>query len=326
MTAPATRIARVLCLRASAAIGPREENAMTDASTTSRAPAPGRSAQAPGSPFFRAGARHRFTARSARVVSVERVAPVMLRVRVSGAEFSDFVSTGPADHVRVYFPDPDTGELVAPAPVGPGEDGIVRPDAPAHARDFTPLRLVRDGDDDVVAVDLDFFLHVAPGPAARWAARADVGDEIVVVGPRGSKGAPQGAERAILVCDETALPSATRWLTDLPATTRVDVVATTEDDGAWVGDYLSSTSGRDDARVHILRAGSTDLTSTVAGLAPDASTFVFAAGEASALVPLRRLLRRELNLAAEQVALSGYWKRGTAGFDHHSPVDPSDPD
>ncbi|MCC2033221.1 siderophore-interacting protein [Microbacterium allomyrinae] len=301
---------------------------MTDASTVRRddGQRPARPAVDPSSPFFRAGGRNRFTARRARAIAVEQVAPVLLRVRLTGPDFGDFTSGGPGDHVRVYFPDPVSGELVAPTAAGPGEDGIVRPDAPTHARDFTPLRVVRRGGD--IAIDLDFFLHDSPGPAALWAASARMGDELVVVGPRGSKAAPQGAARLLLVCDETALPSATRWAAEVPATTSVDLVALTCDDGSWVPEYIASASGRSDVRVHHLDvdAGADALVALVDRIGPDASTFLFAAGEASALVPLRRHLRRTLALSAEQVALSGYWKRGQAAFDHHSPVDPSDPD
>jgi len=301
---------------------------MTDAPTTTT-PAGARAARAgadPASPFFRAGGRNRFTARRARVVSVEQVAPVLLRVRVTGPDFADFSSGGPADHVRVFFPDPDTGELVAPTAAGPGEDGIVRPDAPTHARDFTPLRVTTLGDE--VAVDLDFYLHPSPGPASRFASGARLGDELVIVGPRGSKAAPQAAARLVLVVDETALPSATRWAAEVPADTSVDLIALTADDGSWVSAYVAETSGRTDVRVHLLDAGGEPdaVVAALDAVGVDASTFVFAAGEASALIPLRRHLRRTLALAPEQVALSGYWKRGTAGFDHHAPIDPSDPD
>jgi len=301
---------------------------MTDAATqpSSTAPRGTRPGPDPTSPFFRAGARNRFTARRAHVIGVERVAPAILRVRVTGPDFGDFVSAGPSDHIRVFFPDPVTGELVAPTAVGPGEDGIVRPEAPGHARDFTPLRVTTAGAE--VAVDLDFYLHPSPGPAAVWAAAASTGDELVIVGPRGSKGAPQGAARLVLVCDETALPSATRWAAEVPAATAVDLIAITADDGAWVGDYLARTSGRSDVRIHPLPAGSGDqaLIALFDRVGADTSTFVFAAGEASALVALRRHLRRTLGLSPEQVAMSGYWKRGTAGFDHHAPIDPADPD
>lgn len=301
---------------------------MTDASTPAL-PAADRAARpgaGPASPFFRPGGRHRFTARRARVVAVEQVAPVLLRVRVTGPDFADFASGGPADHVRVFFPDPETGELVAPTATGPGEDGIVRPDAPTHARDFTPLRVTTVSGQ--VAVDLDFYLHPSPGPASRWASRARVGDELVIVGPRGSRAAPQGAARLVLVADETALPSAARWAAEVPAATTVDLIALTADDGSWVDAYLAEASGRTDVRIHpVDSAGDPDtVVAALDAVGVDASTFVFAAGEASALVPLRRHLRRSLALLPEQVALSGYWKRGTAGFDHHAPIDPSDPD
>lgn len=293
---------------------------------TARPARPARPAADPSSPFFRAGGRNRFTARRARVVDVEQVSPVMLRVRVTGPDFADFTSGGPSDHVRVFFPDPATGELVAPVAAGPGEDGIVRPEGPTHARDFTPLRVVSMPDG--VTVDLDFFLHPSPGPAAQWAASTRMGDELVIVGPRGSKAAPQLVARLVLVCDETALPSATRWAAEVPASTTVDLIAVTSDAGDWVAEYVSSTSGRDDVRLHHLAAaaGAEELLALVDAVGIDATTFVFAAGEASALVPLRRHLRRDLGLSAEQVALSGYWKSGLAGFDHHQPVDPTDPD
>ncbi|GAA5084005.1 siderophore-interacting protein [Microbacterium yannicii] len=300
---------------------------MTDAPTATSAQSPraARPGPDPTSPFYRAGGRHRFTARRARVVSVEQVSPVLLRVRVAGPEFADFQSGGPADHVRVFFPDPETGDLVAPTAAGPGQDGIVRPEAPMHARDFTPLRVTTA--EAEVAVDLDFYLHPSPGPASRWASDARVGDELVIVGPRGSQAAPQGAARLVLVVDETALPSATRWAAEVPATTTVDLVATAADGGAWVDAYIAETSGRTDVRVHRPDAGDPDaLVTALDTVGVDASTFVFAAGEASALIPVRRHLRRTLALPAEQVSLSGYWKRGAAGFDHHAPIDPSDPD
>ena len=277
--------------------------------------------------FHREGGRHRFTARRGRVVSVTRVAPVMLRVRLEGADFADFVSEGPSDHARVYFPDPDTGEYNHPEPAGPGEDGIVRPEGPAYARDLTPLHIVRDGDD--VALELDVFLHPSPGPASRWAGQAKSGDELVVVGPRGSRAAPQGASRLLVFADETALPAAARFAREVPASTAVDVVAVTGDDGAWVAEYVADAAGRSDIRVHHVDgpAEGDALVEALAGVDPiDEGTFVFAAGEASALLPLRRHLRGTLNLPHEQVAISGYWRRGVVAFDHHTPVDPEDPD
>lgn len=278
--------------------------------------------------FAREGGRNRFTARHATVLRVERIAPPIVRVTVSGPEFGDFTSAGPADHVRVFFPDAATGELVAPTPAGPGEDGIVRPDRASISRDFTPLPRAVDGGSlmSTVELDLDFFVHPDPGPASAWAESARPGDELVILGPRGSRRAPQDIDGLVLICDETSLPSASRWVRDVPAGTPVDVIATVSGAGDWVPGYLGALPG---VRVHTVAPDSSGMTVLAAldRLGPIGDgTFVWAAGEASSLVPVRRHLRRTLGLPAAQAQVSGYWRRGIEAFDHHAPIDPFDPD
>jgi len=41
---------------------------------------------------------------------------------------------------------------------------------------------------------------------------------------------------------------------------------------------------------------------------------------------VRRYLRHEAGARPDQLAISGYWRRGTVNLDHHLPLDPSDPD
>lgn len=275
--------------------------------------------------FAREGGRNRFTARRATVLRVERVAPPIVRVTVSGPDFGDFTSTGPADHVRIYFPDAVTGELIAPTPVGRGEDGIERPDRATISRDFTPLPRAVDGGFEV---DLDFFVHPDPGPASAWAESARPGDELVLVGPRGSRRAPQDIDGLVLMCDETSLPSVSRWVRDVPAGTRVDVIAAIRPPHDWVPGYLGAVPGVD-IRVHLVDPDSagTPVLDALEKLAPIGDgVFVWAAGEASSLVPVRRHVRRGLGLPASQAQFSGYWRRGVVAFDHHAPIDPFDPD
>jgi NADPH-dependent ferric siderophore reductase len=93
--------------------------------------------------------------------------------------------------------------------------------------------------------------------------------------------------------------------------------ATDEDAG-----YFDDLPGMGRATLH---AG-VDLEATLRSLPIGPGTFVFLAGEATTLVPLRRYLRRELGLGPDQVVATGYWKRGISGLDHHAPVDPDDPD
>ncbi|WP_448006456.1 siderophore-interacting protein [Agromyces bauzanensis] len=281
---------------------------MTDATTT----------------FERPSRRLRFTAREAFVTAVSRPVEQYVRVTVSGPDFADFESTGPTDHVRVFFPDPATGELVAPRPVGPGEDGIVRPDTPTFARDFTPLNPRVDPATGHRAIDLDILRHVDPGPAARWGEGAAVGDRLVVVGPRGTKAATQHAPRVLCIVDGTSLPAASRWLAEVPASTRVEVLAdVAAGDLVWVEAYLRLAADRE---FGLVAAAGDDLAAAVRAAGIDDETFVFAAGEASHLVPVRRYLRHDLALPRAQFALSGYWRRGTVAFDHHAPIDPEDPE
>ncbi len=278
--------------------------------------------------FTREGGRNRFTARRATVLRVERVAPPIIRVTVSGPEFEDFTSGGPADHVRVFFPDAATGELVAPTPVGPGEDGIVRPDRASIARDFTPLPRAVDGGSSkgTVELDLDFFVHPDPGPASSWAESARAGDQLVIVGPRGSRRAPQDIDGLILICDETSLPSVSRWVREVRPGTPIDVIASVPGPGEWVAEYLGPVPG---TRVHVVApdiSGGTVL-GALERLGPvGEGVFVWAAGEATGLVPVRRHLRRTLGLPPAQAQVSGYWRRGVEAFDHHAPIDPFDPD
>lgn len=271
--------------------------------------------------FDRPGARHRFTAREVRVREVSHPAAGFVRVTFEGPDLADFVSSGPADHVRLFFPHPVTGVLLAPSAVGPGEDGIVRPEGELFSRDFTPLNVRPDGDSRVF--DVDFLRHENPGPAAAWAEGAQVGDRLVAVGPRGSRGVPVGATELICVVDGSALPAASRWITETPEATACWVVIDCPpEDLGWAEHYVREAAGRD---IHLVVAGGA-LDDAVRGLTIGEGTFVFGAGEASRLVPLRRYLKHELGLPREQFALSGYWKAGQVGFDHHSPIDPEDPE
>lgn len=271
--------------------------------------------------FARTRTQHRFTAREARVTAVTRPVETFARVTLAGPDFHDFVSTGPGDHAKVFFPHPFTGELVAPTAVGPGEDGIVRPDAQMFGRDFTPLN-VREEYGGIV-FDLDFFLHDDPGPASAWAAKAAVGDQIVVVGPRGSHSAPEGLNGLLCIVDPTAFPAAARWISEAPEEASVEVVADVAyEDLEWAEAYLREASGRE---VEVRQAlGGLD--QALLDSAVDDETFVFAAGDANRLIPLRRVIRDELGLPREQYQISGYWRQGEANFDHHGPIDPNDPD
>lgn len=261
--------------------------------------------------------RHLFSARTMTVASWRDLTPRMRRVTLAGP-MEGFVSEGPGDHVKVFFPDPRTGVLHAPRVV----DGrLERPAGEVIARDYTPL-VTAAGE-----LELDFVLHGDDGPASYWAAHLTVGAEIVVAGPRGSLLPPEGADWYVLAGDETALPAISRWLRILPADADVTVLAEVQDaaDEAYLAEL-----GVDHPVTYLHREGAAPGTTTLLADAVRAlpqrggAGFWWLAGEAQSLVPARRYLRRELGLDQSAVDCSGYWKRGTAEHDHHAPVDPED--
>lgn len=259
--------------------------------------------------FHREMTRHELVLREVTVQEVQRVAPDMVRLTVGGDSLDGWVSDGAADHIKLFLPNPTTGVITTPRDNNP---------AAVISRDFTPLPRQTDAG---TVMDLDFYTHVDPGPAASFALNAQVGSTLTIGGPRGSRGIPQGATRFILVADETALPSVSRWVADAPEGAEIIVIATVTGDGSWVQDYVGARAqvvitenNADQAIAAITDAGITD------------TTFVFVAGNAATLVPIRRHLRRVLNLPAAQVAVSGYWRTGVVAWDHHAPLDPTEPD
>ena len=265
--------------------------------------------------------RHRFTARKVQVVAVYRPVPTIARITFTGDDMHDFTATGPGDHVKAFFPNPVTGELLAPTAVGPNEDGINRPDGQTFPRDFTPLNIRETSDG--ICFDLDFVLHENPGPASAWAEKATIGDSIVVAGPRGSRNIPEGIEGLVCLADPTALPAVVRWIDGLPDVSDIEVIADVDPASIeWVEDYLRISTGRD----ILVREPLGGLTQAMLDSEIGAGTYVFAAGEANSLIPVRRAIRTELGLPREQYTVSGYWRRGEANFDHHGPLDPNEPE
>ncbi|MFD3446325.1 siderophore-interacting protein [Microbacteriaceae bacterium 4G12] len=269
--------------------------------------------------------RHPLVRRTLTVAAVRDLAPAMRRITLTSANLEGFAADGPEDHVKVFFPDPVTGMLTLPefTASGPRSAG----GGELIARDFTPRAFRPAKADQPAELDIDFVLHGETAPATAWATRAEVGDRLTIGGPRGSKLPPEGLASAVLVADPTALPALMRWIELLPADAAVTAVVVVPDDGyRW---YVAEAARRlewilieepDDAA----RAG--NLLAAVRGLKFGPSTYVWAAGEATSLIPVRRYLRRELGFDKIRAVVDGYWLRGIPNRDHHAPLDPADPE
>lgn len=240
----------------------------------------------PERPITRHGIHHRFLT----VDSATRLPGDFVRVVLRGEDVTGFTSTGPTDHAKL----------------------TIDPDGEAVGRHFTPINLSDD------SISFDIHLHGA-GPISTWAEKLPVGDAVKVSGPRSSKGIPAGLTKLILVADSAAFPPLARWLDSIADKVEVHIVLI-DDNETYFGDlsdynYSVVTDENGEA---ILKA--------VQDIGVDSQSFVWAAGESTRLIPLRRWLRHDTEMNRSAIAIQGYWKRGVADLDHHAPVDPSDVD
>ncbi|MFF2268022.1 siderophore-interacting protein [Cellulosimicrobium cellulans] len=248
-----------------------------------------------------------------------------------GTSLAMLRAPGPDDHVKVFLPDPATGVLHAPTLTADG--ALQRPTGVVSVSRELTVRATRVVD-GVAEVDVDWVLHGgadpgAPptgeaGPASAWAARAQVGDEVVLAGPTTSRAVPDGVARLLLVGDETGLPALARWVdavgADVPVTAIVEIGD--DVDEAFVEDEL----GRATVEILYRTDGPGQLAEAVRSLGPlGDGEYVFGAGEATELAQVRRDLRRG-GARPGQLALHGYWRRGVVNLDPEAPLDPTDPD
>ncbi|MFC3458005.1 MULTISPECIES: siderophore-interacting protein [Massilia] len=227
--------------------------------------------------------RHELRLREVTVAGVAPVGAHMVAITFQGEALHDFVSLSFDDHVKFMFD---------------GADGVqVR-------RDYTPRRFSAAAR----ALTLEFALH-GDGAASNWARQARVGQKVIVGGPRGSMIVPMAFDWYLLAGDSTALPAMRRRLEELPAGSRVIVVA-----AADAGDRLPF-AGAAQPEVHWVEDDDA-LVERVRTLAlPEGAGFAWGAGEAAAMRRLRAVLAEEKGIAKDAMRVSAYWKQGVA--DHH---------
>lgn len=219
----------------------------------------------------------------------------------------------PDDRVKLFFPDPATGVLTPPR-IGP--DGTIqRPaDAVSVSRDFTPGG-VRPGE-----IEVDVADPGATGPGTAWLLGAEPGAAAMLAHPRFTRSVPaaQEVDEFVLVADETGFAAAARWLGALDPAIRVSAVFLGEDDG--YEDFLPAALRTRASIDWLYRVdGPGQLREAVASVPLGERSFVWAAGEATELAPIRRGLLA--TLPAERVDVTGHWRRGLVNHDPELSLD-----
>jgi len=238
--------------------------------------------------------------RTVKVVARQQITPRMIRLTLGGDGFAGQHTYQCDDHVRIVFPDPD-GRLRIPVPND--HQMLDWPEPFPPTRKYT----IRHFDAEARQLDVDFVLH-GGGLASTWANNVNIGDEITIAGPPGAQAFAHNYDHYLFAVDATGLPAAARWLAAAPPDVSADVVVETE--SAEEHAYPLARRGR--VRVRwLVRGDSSRLAATIQELAPPAGrVFLFAAGEAADIKPLR-----SWRPAHVDSLITGYWKRGVAGFD-----------
>lgn len=239
--------------------------------------------------------------RTVRIVAREQVTPRMVRLTLGGPGLAGFHTYQADDHVKIVFPDPDGTHRI---PVPNDLQMLEWPEPMPATRRYT----VRRYDAGAGELDLDFVLHDG-GIASTWVATAEVGEQVTIAGPPGSKAFAHNYDHYLFAVDATALPTVARWLAEAPADVSAHVVIDVDDPA----EQAYPLAHRDRVEVRwLLRDGDrSTLAATVADLPLSAGrTFLFAAGEAGDLKPLRSWARGRVD-----ALFTGYWKRGVAGLE-----------
>jgi NADPH-dependent ferric siderophore reductase len=181
-------------------------------------------------------------------------------------------------------------------------------------RTYTPLAVRAD----VHEVDVDFVLH-GDGPASTWAAQAQVGQVLFLMGPGPGYKLALDAPVHMLIGDDSALPAFETILAALPASAQaqvlVEVVDAAEErplnsaakmETRWIARGTDNTQAGTALEAALRKAGT---------LPADAR--IYLACEAAAMRRIRQLLIEELGVERSRIVGRGYWKLGTVNHPDH---------
>jgi NADPH-dependent ferric siderophore reductase len=241
--------------------------------------------------------------RHAPVQRVERLGPHLVRVVIAGDELEGF-GVGPfTDHyVKLQLP-PQGAPYDAPFDVEEIRASLPREQWP-RTRTYT----VRAWDPAANALTIDFVVHGDEGVAGPWAAAAQPGDVLQLLGPGGAYTPDPTADWHLMVGDLAVLPAIAASLQRIQPGVAVHVIA--EVDGP--DDELELTSPGD-LRVQWLHTGARASDALVDAVRafdfPVGRVHAFVHGEAAAVRDVRKHLLVDRAVPKEDLSASGYWKR-----------------
>lgn len=236
------------------------------------------------------------------VARTERITPHMVRVVATGPELASFPDTEFTDrYVKILFPVPG---VEYPEPF---DLDVVREQLPREAQPRLRTYTVRAFDSAAAELTIDFVHHGDTGLAGPWAASAQPGDTLRLLGPSGAYAPDPAADWHLLVGDEAAIPAIAAALERIPAGALAHAIVQVDS----AADEQPLDTPADLRLTWLHRTGEGQLVEAVRGLEfPAGRVHAFVHGEAAEVKELRRHLLTERGVPRDDLSVSGYWRRG----------------
>jgi NADPH-dependent ferric siderophore reductase len=251
------------------------------------------------------------------VRAVVRRTPGVARITFGGGDLEQFVPKGPDQFLYVLLPPPGRPDLAVDASfMWERYQALPEPERPVGA-----YYTVVEHRPDAGELDMDFVLHGDDGTASRWAARAQIGDQVALWGPREMFDPPADTRWFLLVADDTGLPALSRILAWLPPAVPARAVVEVADAGEQIalpspGDVTVTWLHRDGAHPGTTTA-LTDAVREISFL--DGMPYAWGGADSATMTAVRRYLRRVQGLPRRAVCMTPYWRSP-----HHVDADDDD--
>jgi NADPH-dependent ferric siderophore reductase len=219
------------------------------------------------------------------VVAVEEVAPQVRLITMASSDLVGF-EYAPGQDLLFEFPDGDR----------------------ALRRRYTIRRL--DSAEGIANFEIE--IHDGRGPATRWAAKAELGEHLEAIGPRGGITLRPTATSHLFVVDDSAMPAAFVMLEALPADTPATALLVTS---LGAKSRPAPASGPATSLVWLNRGETPEMLSD---LHPATGTAAYLFGERHLVRTAEELLVAS-GLDRDAVASKAYWRRDQPNASHGEP-------
>lgn len=225
------------------------------------------------------------TPRELQVLKIADITQHMRRITLGGVGMDSFPTEQSGAYIKLMFPQAESDKPLL--------------------RTYT-VRDQRPGE-----IDVDFVMHDAPGPASRWAADVQVGENILVGGPGPRKLIHSDADWYLFVGDMTALPAISVNLAIMPGDARgyaiIEVLSehdiqTLPTPQNFQVHWLVNPEPDPEGEVMVERIRSLPWL--------EGNPAVWAASEFNSMKKLRHYFREVQPVAKTHLYVSSYWKLG----------------